>query len=522
MRRKSFSFSASAFFGFLAMFAVFCPINSWAQGDAKEPSRALKPIDEATPKKGGGPVRLPVDTRPPPDNAKEREAKIVRMLEAFDLRPKSAAAIPDKPPPHEGAMIPLPTHIIEAPDLMLIEVLEALPGQPISGERLVRPDGTISIGFYGDVKVAGLTLVQAKVAIIKHLRATLTDEVLGLEVPDIQHKQAPNPGPVQEQAPVPALPKEPNLSPPADEKAKPRTTSIPTHSTQGIARLRTTNEAASGVRQTVRRVRRIAVLHDEPVQKNEGSARNAGRLPKPGSGRITNTIDPGGQIVPAVPAAEAPAAPVDDEPVSWELVRPEDSRTVFVDITAYNSKYYYIQGDVQITGRITCTGNETVLDAINFGGGLTSSANPKDIRLVRPGVGGKPAKVYKVDLAGIQERGDVTTNYQIFPGDRLIVGRDPTVRKTAEIDRMIAPLQAMSGFMLQEAFTLRALQFATAGDRNQLLREYVDFFAKEWSKSSGGQVDEQTIRDAFTRKMNLPPNPEALAPSSTIRIPGQK
>ena len=35
-------------------------------------------------------------------------------------------------------------HIIEPPDLLLVEVLEALPGRPISGERLVRPDGTIS------------------------------------------------------------------------------------------------------------------------------------------------------------------------------------------------------------------------------------------------------------------------------------------------------------------------------------------------------------------------------------------
>ena len=60
-----------------------------------------------------------------------------------------------------------------------MEVLEALPGRPISGERLVRPDGKISIGFYGDVYVKGLTLEQVKVAIIKQLRKYLVRQTLG-------------------------------------------------------------------------------------------------------------------------------------------------------------------------------------------------------------------------------------------------------------------------------------------------------------------------------------------------------
>ena len=56
---------------------------------------------------------------------------------------------------------------------------KALPGRPISGERLVRPDGKIDIGFYGEVYVRGLTLEQVKVAIIKHLRKFLDDEAVG-------------------------------------------------------------------------------------------------------------------------------------------------------------------------------------------------------------------------------------------------------------------------------------------------------------------------------------------------------
>ena len=45
-------------------------------------------------------------------------------------------------------------HPVEPPDLITIEVLEALPGRPISGERLILPAGMISLGFYGELYVA--------------------------------------------------------------------------------------------------------------------------------------------------------------------------------------------------------------------------------------------------------------------------------------------------------------------------------------------------------------------------------
>ena len=134
------------------------------------------------------PQGIPKNEVPPPGldaradlekKFRENEAALDKMFEAYDLKPHGLPAIPDDPPPHEGAMIDYPI-VIEPPDLLLVEVLEALPGRPISGERLVRPDGKISLGFYGEVHVAGLTVEQAKVKIIKHLRKALTDEGLGL------------------------------------------------------------------------------------------------------------------------------------------------------------------------------------------------------------------------------------------------------------------------------------------------------------------------------------------------------
>ncbi len=82
--------------------------------------------------------------------------------------------------PRELSKVSMPDYVVEPPDIIVVEVLEALPGRPITGERLVRPDGKISLGFYGDVYVAGLTTDEIKEKIVLHLRKYINDEVLGL------------------------------------------------------------------------------------------------------------------------------------------------------------------------------------------------------------------------------------------------------------------------------------------------------------------------------------------------------
>jgi hypothetical protein len=165
-------------------------------------------------------------------------------------------------------------------------------------------------------------------------------------------------------------------------------------------------------------------------------------------------------------------------------------------------------------GMLPHTGSETVLDVVQYACGLLPTADPNQISLVRPQRNGKPAKVYKIDLEGIQERGEVATNFQIFAGDRLIVGRREIVKKTVEIDRLNAPIQSITGTMLQEAFMLRALQLVSVDHRDELLKEYVDFWTKELSRSTGVKFDEQTLRDAFIRKMKLTPAPVSANPAA--------
>jgi polysaccharide biosynthesis/export protein len=68
--------------------------------------------------------------------------------------------------PQECNKISLPTYIIEPPDVLLIESTQSLRDQPIRGQHLVRPDGTIGLGIYGSVYVAGMTLEQAQAVIV--------------------------------------------------------------------------------------------------------------------------------------------------------------------------------------------------------------------------------------------------------------------------------------------------------------------------------------------------------------------
>jgi polysaccharide export outer membrane protein len=238
--------------------------------------------------------------------------------------------------PREFTKVSMPDYVVEPPDLLIVEVLEALPGRPISGERLVRPDGKVSLGFYGEVYVAGLTTDEIKEKIVLHLRKFLPDEVLGL------------------------------------------------------------------------------------IRINEKTG-------------------------------------------EYENVEPKDSDRVFVDVTAYNSKFYYVQGDVAAPGKMPITGNETVLDAINYAGGLIPTAAPQNIRLVRPAPPGACCEqVLPINIAAIISAGDPTTNYQLMPGDRIVVYRDPIVRTTIFIDRMAAPFQTVLNSMLQYSFAARSLKSINA------------------------------------------------------------
>jgi RNA polymerase sigma factor (sigma-70 family) len=193
-------------------------------------------------------------------------------------------------------------YVVEPPDLLVVEVLDALPGRPISGERLVRPDGKISLSYYGDVYVAGLTLPEVKEKIVHHMRKYLHDDVLGL-----------------------------------------------------------------------------IKLDDEgnPIR--------------------------------------------DSKTDEYVRIDPRVTDRVFVDVTAYNSKNYYVEGAVVVPGKLPVTGTERVLDAISYAGGLLPEADHEQVFLYHQAGKGEPVKTLRIDIDQIMMGDDLSTNYQVLPGDKLVV-----------------------------------------------------------------------------------------------------
>jgi polysaccharide export outer membrane protein len=99
--------------------------------------------------------------------------------------PPHIAVPPPGAVPRELEKITLPPYVIEAPDVLLIDVatrsvddkqkptLAQLPLQPITSvggsQFIVRLDGTVFLGIWGNVPVSGLTLEQAAEAVRQHV-----------------------------------------------------------------------------------------------------------------------------------------------------------------------------------------------------------------------------------------------------------------------------------------------------------------------------------------------------------------
>jgi polysaccharide export outer membrane protein len=73
------------------------------------------------------------------------------------------------------------SRILVSPEVS-VSLAEPAARQAISGEHLVSQDGTINLGIYGNVRVVGMTLSQARDAIEQHLAQFLKDPQIGVDV----------------------------------------------------------------------------------------------------------------------------------------------------------------------------------------------------------------------------------------------------------------------------------------------------------------------------------------------------
>jgi len=110
---------------------------------------------------------------------------------------------------------------------------------------------------------------------------------------------------------------------------------------------------------------------------------------------------------------------------------------VHVRVVSYNSQQVYLFGEVIGLHRaVPYQGPETVLDLLQRVGGITSSAAPGDIYVIRSHVAdGHDPETFHVDLQAITLKKDDSTNVRLQPFDQVHVGQT----RQAVIDRCMPP-----------------------------------------------------------------------------------
>ncbi len=73
-------------------------------------------------------------------------------------------------------VVPKPPYKVDSLDALLITATNTLPTEPISGIFVVDPDGTVNLGLsYGTARVIGMTIPQAKEEILRVLKTKLRE-----------------------------------------------------------------------------------------------------------------------------------------------------------------------------------------------------------------------------------------------------------------------------------------------------------------------------------------------------------